>query len=742
MEQSPQSLAIQNSVLENTASGLTKILKAVRKHWPIAVACITLTTGISVLVTKSTRRVYESQALIEINTQVSQPLGEKTRGVIDLGADSYWDGMAYAQTQYKIIVADKTLGAVVRTLGLASDVDFGGKPGAPATVEGAAAILRKRVAVEPVKDSRLCVIKVEDFDAKRVKRIVDTLTTTYIQQNLDSAIESSTDAVSWLNGQLDHVEKQLEETENSLHAFKEKNDLPSTSINDSSNVLRMEMMSYSESLTHTRTEEAELAARVNELAKVEANPLEMPSSELLKDPFLTEARTSYDSALNERNGLIVAGKGENHPLVKAADAKVTASLAALLAQVRNIKGAFEHDLATVRRRGSSENSLYETSRKQAVDLNMKEIEYHRLDRERDQNEKLYQFLLERLKEADLARMMRQNNIRVIDPGAEPRLPIRPILSLNAAAGFAAGLIIGILLAWLREQLDATLKMPEDVETKLGTTFLGLLPEIGTDSPLKSLAGRGKKRPASPAESPELIVHKRPLSGFAEAARAVRTNLMFMSPDDPIRRILVTSAAPTEGKTMVACSLAIALAQGGLRVCIVDCDLRRPRLHRVFDRVGDAGITNVLLGEARLEEVAKPTMVENLWSIPAGPMPPNPADALHSERFRKIIQELGERFDRVVIDSPPLVAVTDATILSKICDGTIFVVRAFKTSKFLCRQALRSLRDVDAPLLGAVLNAVDLNKHEYTYNYYHYTYYKRQGYGRPEEGVAPPPPAPN
>jgi capsular exopolysaccharide synthesis family protein len=178
------------------------------------------------------------------------------------------------------------------------------------------------------------------------------------------------------------------------------------------------------------------------------------------------------------------------------------------------------------------------------------------------------------------------------------------------------------------------------------------------------------------------------------------------------------------------------------VCIVDCDLRRPRLHRVFDRVGDTGITNVLLGEATLDEVARPTVVENLWSIPAGPMPPNPADALHSERFQKIIRDLGDKYDRVVIDSPPLVAVTDATILSKVCDGTIFVVRAFKTSKFLCRQALRSLRDVDAPLLGVVLNSVDLNKHEYAYNYYHYTYYKRQGYGRVEasEAAEAPPPA--
>jgi capsular exopolysaccharide synthesis family protein len=207
--------------------------------------------------------------------------------------------------------------------------------------------------------------------------------------------------------------------------------------------------------------------------------------------------------------------------------------------------------------------------------------------------------------------------------------------------------------------------------------------------------------------------------------------MFMNPDKPPRKILVTSAAPAEGKTTVACSIAIALAQGGQRVCIVDCDLRRPRIHRIFGRAGDAGVTSVLVGDASIDEVASPTHVQNLWAVPAGPMPPNPADILQSERLRKFIAELGERFDRVVIDSPPLVAVTDPAIISTSCDGTIFVVRAFKTSHHLSAQGLRSLRDVDSPILGAVLNAVNLDRHEYSY-YYHYYYYKREGYRSAEK----------
>ncbi|HEY2512252.1 MAG TPA: GumC family protein, partial [Polyangiaceae bacterium] len=478
-------------MIENTTSGLTKVLKAVRKHWPIAVACVTLTTGISVLYTKSQRKVYSTASLIQIDPQPQQVLGEKTRGVSTIGADDYWSGLEYVQTQYKIIVSDRILGSVVRNLGLASDKDFGGSVTTPAPMDIATGVLRSRIKVEPIKDTRLCNIHVEDFDPKRAKRIADTLSNTFIDENLQSGVASSSDAVVWLTGQLDHVEKELEQTENSLHAFKEKNQLPSTSINDASNMLRMEMSGYNEALTRSRTEEAEFAARVAELEKVEANPDEMASSELLKDIFLTQARTAYEEALKDKAELLAEGKGTNHPLVKAADERALATKQTLLAQIKNIRGAAEHDLSMIRARESSEQGLFDTSRRRAVELNMQEIEYHRIERQRDQNEKLYQFLFERLKEADLAKMMGQNNIRVRDQALEPRGPIRPVMSLNIAGGIVAGLILGILLAWLREQLDATLKMPEDVEQKLGTTFLGLLPQIGTDSPLKSVVRRGK-----------------------------------------------------------------------------------------------------------------------------------------------------------------------------------------------------------------------------------------------------------
>jgi capsular exopolysaccharide synthesis family protein len=220
---------------------------------------------------------------------------------------------------------------------------------------------------------------------------------------------------------------------------------------------------------------------------------------------------------------------------------------------------------------------------------------------------------------------------------------------------------------------------------------------------------------------------------------VRTNIMFMAPDQPHRRLLITSAGPMEGKTTVACCVAIAMAQAGQRVLLLDCDLRRPRVHRIFDRRNDTGVTTALLDMSSLNVAALQTQVPNLSVLTSGPIPPNPAELLQSDAFERLLTELSKSFDRIVIDSPPVVPVTDAAVLSTRVDGCVLVIRAFKTTKELARQALRALRDVAAPTVGAVLNAVDLGRQEY--GYYHYYYYKAEGYRLRDDEIEPPPPPP-
>ncbi len=745
----PAKLPAPTEAQDDVANALHGGLRRVRKHWPIVAACVLVAGGIGLVYSKSLPRIYEAQAMVEVDPSAQNPLSEsKGEGPLALGNGDYFDNQEYYETQYRIITSSPVMERAARDAGLTSDFAFFGlssPPARPMTAQQAGLALRGHVIVEPVKNSRLVNVKVDDVDPKRAKRLADAVANAYIDQNLEKALSATGDSVTWLGGQVDHVKRDLETSEDALHLFKEKNDLPSTSINESSNMLRQELQDLNTALTHTRTRKQELMARYAELSKVNSdNPDVLPASELLSSAYLQELRGHYVTALQAKRGLAASGKGENHPEMKAADERVSEARSALLAEVRNIQGSVERDLAVVNHEESGEAELYEAAHKKAVDLGMKEIEYHRLDRSREQNEKLYALLIEHLKEADLARMMKANNIHLVEAALEPTAPIRPRVSMNVAISLLLGFLAGLGLVWLRDGLDSSLKTPEDVEQVLGVTFLGLLP---SSDPSGSKTEEQRVRRRRLAHAPEgqlpreLVVHEYPHSGIAEAARSIRTNLLFTNPDKPFRKLLVSSAAPSEGKTTVACSIAIALAQSGQRVCIVDCDLRRPRLHRIFDRAGDAGVTNALVGGAAIDEVAKPTQIENLWCIPSGPIPPNPADLLHSDRFRRFLAELSEVFDRVVIDSPPLVAVTDAAIISTQCDGTVFVLRAFQTTRALARQGMRTLADVDAPVVGGVLNAVDLNRHEYSY--YQYYYYKREGYGTgesapAEEGAAPPP----
>lgn len=713
----------------NDSSALDSVLwivRAIRKSWAIIVAAVLLAGGGSLLYSKTLPKVYEAQSLLEFDPDVIKPLGNKTDPLI--GWSAVWDTQQYYETQYKIIQSDRVLSMVVRNLGLQNDAEFlGYKPAEPAPLDATIAALRGRLIVDPVKGSRLVALRIQDTSPAMAQKLADAVAKAYIKQNLDKMVSATEDTVVWLSGQLDHFKAELEQNENSLHEFKKQNDLPSSTLEDLSKMIRLEMQEFDSALTRTRMRKSELAARHHELSKITAdNPDQVPASELLSNGFLGQLRSQYQAAVRERAELLAEGKGENHPAVKKADEKAALSRTQLLAEVKNIQGAIARDLSILERQEGGEASLYESSRKRAVELNLKELEFHRLDRLRAQNEKLYGMLIEQLKEADLRRMMNTNNIRLVDAPTTPKDPVAPRISVNVMFGLLGGLLFGVALALLREQLDNTIKTPESVEQKLGVTFLGLLPEIAEDADGADKNGKKRRRRIAQTElAPELLVHERPTSGAAEAARSLRTNLTFMNPDRPFRRLLVTSAAPAEGKTTVAVSIAISLAQGGQRVCIVDCDLRRPRLHRIFDRAGDIGLTNVMVGDATVDEVAKPTIVPNLFCIPCGPIPPNSADVVASEKFKRFLDDLAKKFDRVVLDSPPIVAVTDSAIVSTLVDGVVFVIRASRTHTATCKSALRTLRDVDAPIAGAVLNAVNLKSHEYSY--YHYYYYKREGY---------------
>jgi polysaccharide biosynthesis transport protein len=733
--------------------------RTVSKHWTTALTTL-LAVALSVtFYTLGQKKIYQSAATVQFDPNPPRPLGRGFDSVVDMGAGSYWNNREYYETQYKVMQSTRVVLLVVTKLNLQSDGYFlknlppDATPPAPMSVspEEAADLLRERLSVEPVKESRLAIVRYNDADPARAQRILSTLMDVYVEQNLDDALASTNSAVEWLRTQLDRLKNDLESSETSLHEFKLSKNILDVDFEDQTNMLREEMKQINDALTSVRTKREEFAARSQELSKLDpSKPLELPASELIESPLLRTLRERHEECVRERDALIGSGKGENHPDVRAATERVAANQSALIAEIKNVQGAVNRDLAIVRRQEAGLAALLDNAKKQAFELNSLNIEYDRLRRTKENTEKLYQLVLERTTESDLQRMMRVNNIRVVDRPSAPRKAIRPRVAVNIALGVLAGLLLGIGAAMGRAMLDRTVKTPDDVERELGLPFLGLLPEFDERDKKNAKRHRPRHRgkvAAQPVRR-ELIVHDQPTSGIAEASRAIRTNLLFMSPDQPYKVLLISSAGPAEGKTTVCCCIAVAMAQAGQKVVLIDGDLRKPRLHQIFKKGPDIGVTSALLDDSVIDdEEALKTDVPNLYVIPAGHIPPNPAELLHSARFHALLQKLKGRFDRVLIDSPPIVAVTDAAVLSTLADGTVLVVRAFSTNNDLARHSVRSMLDVGAKTVGVVLNAVDLNRQEY--GYYHYYAYKHYGEyrapaepGSSEDADNPPPPLPN
>lgn len=712
----------------------------------VIVAAMLLTGLGATFLTLGRTKIYEAQATMLFDPQPPRPLGTQVQAVVDLSG-AYQSKKEYYKTQFWVIQSQKIASLVVEQLQLQNDVRFiddlpaSARPaGKGVSVEDAAKILRSRVTVEQVKESQLARVAYQDADPVRAQRVLGTLVDVYTQRNLDEALDAMGVAADWLGNQVETLKTDLESSEMALHEYKKDKNILSVSMDDQTNMLRGEIQQLNASLTETRTQREQIGARRAELLKINPEePSNVPATELLNSTLLQKLRSDYVSALEARSELAATGKGEEHPAARAVQARIDATRLALLMEVKNVQGAVDHDFNVASTAIAGLTHLLEQAKSRALDLNLLEIEFNRLKRTKDSNEHLYGLVTERSKENDLTRLLRFNNIRVVDRPLLPRVPVTPNLPLNVASGLALGLALGLIGAIGREQLDRTLKTPDEAERELNLSSLGLIPLMhdGEDDSGYASRRRRKARMKVPAAAghPELVVHEHSTSGVAEAARAVRTNILFMSPDRPFHTLLVTSASPAEGKTTVACCIAIAMAQAGRRVVLVDCDMRRPRLHHVFGTPRDSGVTTALLTPSTLGAAIQPTEIPNLSVLPTGPLPPNPAELLHSESFEKLLEALRERFDSVVIDSPPIAPVTDAAILSTRVDGTVLVIRAAVTRKDVARRAVRSLRDVGGRVVGTVFNAVDFERRDY--GYYHYYAYKKAGYGSEAPGPASP-----
>src|SRR5580704_10367188 len=347
-------------------------------------------------------------------------------------------------------------------------------------------------------------------------------------------------------------------------------------------------------------------------------------------------------------------------------------------------------------------------KQEANRLNESAIEYSLLKRDLETNRTLYEGLLEKLKEAGVTAGLRSTNIRPVDEARVPTAPAEPNVPRNLTFALALGLTTGIGLACLLEGVDNTVRTPEQAQVISALPSLGMIPlgsRIGTDSSTKR-----SLLVASSREVVELVTQWRPQSQMAEAYRALRTSLLLTSLGAPPKVILVTSALPQEGKTTTSINTAIVLAQKGTRVLLIDADLRRPTIHKTLGMGPKTGLSNVLTGNATLQQtMVRSTILPSLWVLPAGTPPPNPAELLASTNMRDVLAKLREQYDHIVVDTPPTLSVTDAVVL---------VIRCGQTTKQALRRARDILAQVNARVSGVLLNAVDLASPDY---YYYYEY---------------------
>lgn len=714
---------------------LEVVFRAVRKHWFSALVAALAFVSLVAFVTLGQTKVYRSTATVHIDPNPPRPLGKDVQAVVDMGVGAYWSNKEYYATQYKIIASRAVAVETVMRLGLHRNARFVQNlpPDAPErspktdspppTADDVATELQARLRVTPVKDSRLVVVDFDDADPDRATRVLAALLDVYLQRNVDQVVASTGSASEWLGHQVGKLKSELESSELALHEYKKDKRILSVSLDDQSNMLRQEMHQLSEALTAVQARRQALLARHRELQRIEVDdPDNVPATELVTNVLLSSLRVNYVQFKSHYASLVAAGKGKNHPDVAGAAAQVQEARSTLLAEIRNVQGAIEGDLNAATHEMSGLSGLLESAKQHALDLNMLEIEYRRLERSKENTEKLYSLVLERSKESDLTGLMRFNNITVAEAPIATARPVRPRVPLNLTLGLLAGIAVGLIIAVGRELLDRHVRSPDDLEAVLGIPSFGLLPTMDR----RGKADGNRRRERTSKVAPELAAHSASSGAIAEAARRIRTNLLFASPDKPYRRILVTSASPGEGKTMVASTLAIVLAQTGKRVLLVDCDLRRARLHRVFNVANDLGVTASVVDHSLLETAVRVTETPNLTLLPSGPHVATPAEVLQSDAFAALLETLCERYETIVLDSPPVAVVTDAAVLAKRVDATVFVARAGKTSRDVARRAVRNLRDVGARLAGCVLNDVSLHKRGYGYAQY-YGYYHKVGY---------------
>ncbi|MCC7007740.1 MAG: polysaccharide biosynthesis tyrosine autokinase [Acidobacteria bacterium] len=662
---------------------------------------------VQLLIEKDTRRATSIDSVLEQTT-------------------SYYDEDFY-QTQYRVLQSRALAARAVPELGLtpAAQVPVGDAPGliervrgwigAPKKIpppppdentalSGATSALLGGLTVAPVRNTHLVDLKYRSADPEFAARAANEIADQYIQQTLEARFAASKEAADYLTGQLEEQRKRVAESERALQDYQEQHN--AVGVDDRQNVIVQRQANLNAELTKARVERIEKEQLYKQLSTLQGDWAALETfPPVMNNEFVQTLKKQLDQA-RQQKGQLAARYREGAPQMVQIDGQIQSIEAKIRLEIEKVVQSVKNDYLAAQGREQQFGQALASQTAEAVQLNRKGAEYAALKDEAASARRLYETLLQKANETGVSGEFKGTNIRVVDRAEVPRTPVLPntkrdlIVAVLMGLGLAAGLAFGF------EYLDSRIRTPDEIKEHLGLPFLGLVPAM----------------PAADGMAPLLSDNAPP--SFAEAVRAVRTAVVFSSAEEGARTVVVTSTAPGEGKTCVSSNLAVALAQAGQRTLVIDGDMRRPRIHEVFDCLQEPGLSNVLVGTTDLRVATCRTSVPNLFVLSAGHIPPNPAELLGSARFHEIIEELRGQFDWIIVDAPPVMAVTDAVVVANAAWGVVFVVGAEMTSRRHAAVAIEQLAAARAYFIGAVLNRADVQRHGYYYSTYYRKDYKQ------------------
>jgi len=688
-----------------------------QRLWIILAIVAVGVTG-TVLYTMRQPKVYAATATVVVNPTAPRVLGSQAEEVIELGAGSYWSNQEYYNTQVDILTGFPMALATVRKK--SGDIFFYDRL-APREafpnlneeqrIDAAAESLKGMMSAAQNRESRVISVTVEHTDPQLARDLANEHIRSYLSATLAKRTGGADKSSRYLSAELDAAEKTLRASEQLLYEFKDKNDIISVSLEDKQSILAADISRYSSALGEARIKRIEMGSlRKRAMALKGEEVLESPVFALSSNSEAVDAIKHQYIGEKQKFLEIQEQYGPKSEPYLQQQKKVDSLYAQLQAEARRAMRELDERYQAALAAESQFEGEVARLKKEALALGPLAVEYNRLARTQKSDEENYNHLIARLNTSKLEGRNEQINVDEHEYARGAAL-VFPRMKLNVAIALLLSLLGGVGLALLLDHLDRTIKSAEDVEHAVGAPLLGVIPVVVDVS-----AGDDPKA----QRARDLYVFENPTSRAAECCRSIRTNILFSSADRPMKTITVSSPRPREGKTTTTIYMGTTMAQSGQRVLLIDTDLRRPRLHKSLGVSKNRGLTNLLLGDAEIDDVIKSTDIPNLYVLPCGPQPPNPAELLLTNRFKQVLAELTPRFDRVLLDSPPVLAVTDAVVLSRLSDGVMVVAQAGKTQLDDISMAARQFKDVEAPILGVILNDMDISDRRYG-SYYYYAY---------------------